>query len=125
MTPKGKSQNSSSKLQTNSKLKPQITNSSDNAAREPFRRQAQARVLDPLHQARADAGGDEAALGLAVLVDAGLLEQEQVVRLNLVALHAGDFRHGRDLALAAHQTLRLHDHVQRAADLLAQRADRD
>ena len=85
-----------------------------------IRRQLDAAMLDSLGDTRADAGADEMAGRVAVAVDAGLFEDEQVVHLNVIAFHAGDFADADHFSLAAGQTPGLHDDLDRAGDLLAQ-----
>ena len=48
----------------------------------------------------------------------GLLEDEHVLENDLLAFHALDLGDVRDLARAVLQTRDLHDHVERARDLL-------
>src|SRR3954470_18083517 len=98
---------------------------SQDAAIKPIARNAQARVLEALDHFRADAGAGEFAGGVAVVVDAGLLEAEQVVHLDLLAFHAGDLADAGDLALAAGETLGLDDQVNGAGDLVAEGAHGD
>src|SRR5687767_7178873 len=75
----------------------------DLATEEQVGRQADAAVLDPVGAARPDAGGDEPTGRVAVDVDAGLLEREQIVHLDRLALHAGDLADVDHLAPPAGQ----------------------
>ena len=74
---------------------------------EQVRRQPDAAVLDAVG---ALAGGCRCTMKwpgrVPVVVDAGLLEREQVVHLDLVAFHAGDLADADDLAPAAGQAPR-------------------
>src|SRR5690349_4964181 len=79
---------------TFSALKSQISRNLrllNHASREPFRWKLHPGVLDARHDARADAGGDESTRRVTILVHARLLEHEQLVHLDLVALHASHF----------------------------------
>src|SRR5713226_7321208 len=69
----------------------------EDASLEQLRGQRHARRLQPLHALRADAGGLEIALGHPVAVNAGLLEDEQVVHADHVPLHTRDLRNLDDL----------------------------
>src|SRR6185312_17392494 len=78
-------------------------------------------VFDAFGASRPNAGGVELSDRVTVEVDAGLLEDEEVVHLELIAFHAGEFADADDLSLAARQATGLHDNLQRAGHLLAQR----
>src|SRR5215207_4882528 len=85
-------------------------------------RQLHAVLLQPLREARADAGRAVAADDPAVLVHALALEVEDLLHRDRLALHAGDLGDGGDAARAVGEARGLYDEVERGGDLLAHRA---
>src|SRR5262245_59696162 len=70
---------------------------------------------------RPQTGRPELALNAALRGDAGLLELEDVLHLDLLAFHAGDLSDLHDLAGAVGHARRLDYHVDGRGDLLADR----
>src|SRR5574340_550207 len=75
--------------------------------------------LDAGVEERADAGGFQFAEDLAIFIDAGLLEFEDVGHDDGVAFHAADFGHGGDLTGTIFETRLLDDQVDGGGGLFA------
>src|SRR5680860_1051016 len=82
-------------------------------------------VRQPLEEGRADAGGTLGPAVAALGIDPGaVVEGEDVRESDDLALHAADLGDMGDAAAAVTQTGQLHDDVDRARDLLANRPAR-
>src|SRR3954469_14526200 len=79
--------------------------------------------LQVVVEARHESGSDEAAGDPALLVEALLLEEEDVLHGDDVALHARHLRDRGHPAAAVAESLLLHDQMDGARDLLADGAD--
>src|SRR5215211_2382281 len=90
---------------------------------EDVRRQIDVGDLEPVDELRPDAGRLHPADDLAVL-DAGLLEGEDVLHDDDLAFHFLDLGHVDDLSGAVLHTVLLDDEVDRGGDLLADGEDR-
>ena len=92
----------------------------DHPPAEQIDRQADASVLDALGTSRANPGDHEMAQCVAIHIDAALLENEQVVHLKIVALHAGDLADADDFSASTGQATGLNHDLDRAGDLMPQ-----
>ena len=98
---------------------------SSRCVQEQLRVDAGALVAEALHEPRAQAGRLDGAAEAAALVDAGaVVEQEQVLQGDHLALHADDLGHVGDAPAAVLQPALVHDQVDRARDLLPDGAHR-
>src|SRR3990172_3686872 len=80
---------------------------------------------EPLEVAAAEPGGTEVALHGPLRADPRLHELEEVLELDLIALHAGDLADLDDLARPVRQARHLDDRVDGRAHLVADRLRRD
>src|SRR6266568_4769525 len=79
-------------------------------------------LMQPIEKARPDAAGRESADDVALRVEARPREAEDVLHRDHVLLHADDLADLHDFASPVAQALEVHDHVQGARDLGANRA---
>src|SRR5882724_519846 len=78
-----------------------------------------ARRLRVVRELRPDAGGDEAAEDVAVLIDALAAIHEKILHADRIAFHTGYLGDAGDLARTVTEPRRLDDDVDRRRDLLA------
>src|SRR5579859_6488967 len=93
-------------------------------AREHRRRDIEPRERELVGERRANAGGFHAAADLALAVDTLVLEMEDVLQGQRLALEAGHFGDVRHLAAAVAEARLLDDQVNSGGDLLADHAQR-